>query len=226
MYQGTNRGHEGHGDVLNPDLGWVRAQKDKGVTPIWLPLSLPDKEQGVSFFFVFECHFLVSRFCMIGRKGQTCVFVCYVTEKKGWVSFLCVWVPFSSCFSFLPDREEKSNLWFCVLYLGFSLWGNFDGLINMEQASSTPLELLLSNFKDVRNRRENLSVIIKKDKLTTFCRSEWPTFNIDWPPRRIFWPEIVPRDQESHFQTKIWPTGPNTLCDGLVKPPRGPTILA
>ena len=60
---------------------------------------------------------------------------------------------------------------------------------------------------------QNLSVIIRKDKLTTVCRSERPTFNTVSPHGDpLIW------DQESHFQTQIWPPGPNALCDGLARP--------
>lgn len=40
---------------------------------------------------------------------------------------------------------------------------------NMAQAPSTPLELILNHFKDLNTSRENFSVTIRKDKLTTFC---------------------------------------------------------
>lgn len=49
----------------------------------------------------------------------------------------------------------------------------------MGHEPSTPLELLLSHFRNTKTNGENLSVISKKDKLTTFYRSEWPTFNTD-----------------------------------------------
>jgi hypothetical protein len=40
----------------------------------------------------------------------------------------------------------------------------------------------ISHFNTVKTIKENLSVIINKDKLTSLCRSEWPTFNTSWPP--------------------------------------------
>lgn len=51
----------------------------------------------------------------------------------------------------------------------------------MGQAQSTPLSLLLANFGDVKSRGHNLSLDIRRKKLITFCRSEWPTFGVGWP---------------------------------------------
>ncbi|XP_059983723.1 uncharacterized protein LOC132507970 [Lagenorhynchus albirostris] len=51
----------------------------------------------------------------------------------------------------------------------------------MGQAQSTPLSLLLANFGDVKSRGHNFSLDIRRRKLITFCRSEWPTFGVGWP---------------------------------------------
>ncbi|XP_032197300.1 uncharacterized protein LOC116589471 [Mustela erminea] len=51
----------------------------------------------------------------------------------------------------------------------------------MGQTQSTPLSLLLTNFKDVQARGNNLSLDIRRSKLITFCCSEWPTFGVEWP---------------------------------------------
>ncbi|XP_030165900.1 uncharacterized protein LOC115510316 [Lynx canadensis] len=54
----------------------------------------------------------------------------------------------------------------------------------MGQNQSTPLSLLLANFKDVRagrgERGHNLSLDIRRSRLFTFCWSEWPTFGPTW----------------------------------------------
>lgn len=160
-----DHGHKGPEDILNHYLGWMWAQRDNVSS------------------LVCECHLLVvSHFCLIERKGwtkrkgPTCVSLCYLTKGQNeFLFFFFVGVSLSGCLSLLPDREERSNLCFYILYLCFSLWGNFDGCINIGQASSTPLKLLLRYFKDVKTGgRINLSVIIKKNKLTTFFRSEGP----------------------------------------------------
>uniref|UniRef100_A0A673T755 CCHC-type domain-containing protein n=1 Tax=Suricata suricatta TaxID=37032 RepID=A0A673T755_SURSU len=56
---------------------------------------------------------------------------------------------------------------------------------NQSKASS-PLSLLLSHFKEVQARGHNLSLDIRKSKLVILCRSEWPTFNVRWPPEGTF----------------------------------------
>ena len=38
----------------------------------------------------------------------------------------------------------------------------------------------------IKTRAHNLSVDVKKNKWITFCSSEWPTFQIGWPPGGSF----------------------------------------
>lgn len=52
----------------------------------------------------------------------------------------------------------------------------------MGQLSSTPLELFLSYLKDVKTRGQNLSVIIRKDKLTTFLQVRMASHQHWLPP--------------------------------------------
>ena len=61
----------------------------------------------------------------------------------------------------------------------------------MGQNQSTPLSLLLANFRDVQTRGQNLSLDIRRSRLITFCRSEWPTFGVGWPTERTFCLPIV-----------------------------------
>ena len=56
----------------------------------------------------------------------------------------------------------------------------------MGNTQSTPLSLLTSNFKDVRARGHDLSMEIRRGKLITLCRSEWPAFDVGWPPEGTF----------------------------------------
>lgn len=62
---------------------------------------------------------------------------------------------------------------------------------NTGQTQSTPLSLLLANFRDVKARGHNLSLDIRKGNLITYCRSEWPTFGVDWPTEGTFCLPVV-----------------------------------
>ena len=61
----------------------------------------------------------------------------------------------------------------------------------MGQGESTPLSLTTDHFSDVRARAHNLSLIVKKSKLITFCSAAWPTFQVGWPPEGTFQPSII-----------------------------------
>jgi hypothetical protein len=45
----------------------------------------------------------------------------------------------------------------------------------MGQTESTLLDILINHWREVRERGENLSVVVKKGKLVTLCLSKWPT---------------------------------------------------
>lgn len=72
----------------------------------------------------------------------------------------------------------------------------------MGNNQSTPLSLLVTNFKDVKARGRNLSVELKKGKLVTFCRSEWPSFGLGWPSEGTFCLSIITK-----VKTKIFLLG-------------------
>ena len=55
---------------------------------------------------------------------------------------------------------------FCVLELGLTLF------LDMGQTESTPLNILVNHWREVRERGENLSVVVKKGKLVTLSFSE------------------------------------------------------
>ena len=61
----------------------------------------------------------------------------------------------------------------------------------MGQGESTPLSLMTDHFSDVRARAHNLSLLLKKGKLITFCSAEWPAFQVGWPPEGTFQPSII-----------------------------------
>lgn len=67
----------------------------------------------------------------------------------------------------------------------------------MEQA--TPLTIPLDHFKDVKTGGFNLSVEVQKGKLITFCRSEWPAFDVGWPPEGTFYHSVVQKVKEKIF---------------------------
>ena len=69
----------------------------------------------------------------------------------------------------------------------------------MGQSQSTPLSLLVANFRDVRTRGQNLSLDIQRGKIITLCRSEWPTFSVGWPPKGTFCLPIIAQVKSKIF---------------------------
>ena len=61
----------------------------------------------------------------------------------------------------------------------------------MGQSTSTPLSLMTDHFSDFKSRAQNLSLLVKKSKLVTFCSAEWPTFDVGWPQEGTFNPQII-----------------------------------
>ena len=66
---------------------------------------------------------------------------------------------------------------FCVLIVGVAVMG---------QSYSTPLSVMTDNFSNFKSKAQNLSMLVKKSKLKTLCSSEWPTFQVGWPPEGTF----------------------------------------
>jgi hypothetical protein len=56
----------------------------------------------------------------------------------------------------------------------------------MGQTETTPLNLTLDHWTEVRSRAHNLLVEIKKGPWQTFCASEWPAFDVGWPLEGTF----------------------------------------
>ena len=61
----------------------------------------------------------------------------------------------------------------------------------MGQGESTPLSLMTDHFSDIRARAHNLSLLVKKSKLITFCSAKWPAFWVGWPLEGTFQPSII-----------------------------------
>ena len=66
---------------------------------------------------------------------------------------------------------------FCVLIVGVAIIG---------QSYSIPLSMMTDHFSDFKSKAQNLSVLVKKSKLRTLCSSEWPIFQVGWPPEGTF----------------------------------------
>ncbi|XP_023604502.1 uncharacterized protein LOC111824488 [Myotis lucifugus] len=96
---------------------------------------------------------------------------------------------------FLSQRVV-SVLVFCSLFLVISVCV----FSVMGQSASTPLSLTLDHWSEVRGRAQNLSLIVKKSKWQTFCSSEWPSFNVGWPPEGSFHLPLIREVRNLVFQ--------------------------
>ena len=74
----------------------------------------------------------------------------------------------------------------------------------MGQGKSTPLSLMTDHFSDVRARAYDLSLLVKKSKLITFCSAEWPNFQVGWPPEETFQPSIIRAVKEKVMAPDPW----------------------
>lgn len=77
----------------------------------------------------------------------------------------------------------------CFVFIYFYFAG-------MGQATSTPLDLVLSHMSEVKERAHNIGVKVRKSKLKTFCISEWPTFRVEWPREGTCDLQVVQRVQD------------------------------
>jgi hypothetical protein len=75
-----------------------------------------------------------------------------------------------------------STVFFVVLGV-YLYWTLIDA---MGQTDSHPFNIVLAHLKEVRARACNLSVDVKKGKMTIYCSSEWPTFDFGWPLEGTF----------------------------------------
>ena len=103
----------------------------------------------------------------------------------------------------LPDRRSYPPSWLSVFFEWFWLsrwkWTSVSICLSvlslcfvlfvtltMGQTVMTPLSLTLSHWAEVRARAHNLSIEVKKGLWRNFCSSEWPTFDVCWPPEGTF----------------------------------------
>ena len=69
---------------------------------------------------------------------------------------------------------------------------------------STPLSLMTDHFSEVRARAHDLSFLVKKSKLITFCCAEWPAFQVGLPPEGTFEPSIIQAVKEKIMAPDPW----------------------
>ena len=74
----------------------------------------------------------------------------------------------------------------------------------MGRGESTALSLMIDHFSDVRARAYNLSLLLTKSKLITFCSAEWPTFQVGWPPEDTVQPSIIRVVKEKVMAPDPW----------------------
>ena len=63
--------------------------------------------------------------------------------------------------------------------------------------------LMTDHFSDVRARTHNLSLLVRKSKLT-FCSAEWPAFQVGWPPEGTFQPSIIQAVKKRIMASDPW----------------------
>ena len=80
-----------------------------------------------------------------------------------------------SVFVVIPWFLCLLDISFCVLGVGLTIF------LDMGQTESTLLNILIAYCKEVKERGENLSVVVNKGNLVTLCSSEWPAFGTTEP---------------------------------------------
>lgn len=69
--------------------------------------------------------------------------------------------------------------------------------------TTSPLDLFLTHYPDVNTCAHNLLVLIKKSKLVTFQRLEWPALNVGWPPGGTFDLALIGAVGETVFRPQV-----------------------
>ena len=98
----------------------------------------------------------------------------------------------------------------------------------MGQTTSTPLSLMTNHFSDFKSRAQNLSLLVKKSKLVTFCSAKWPAFDVSWPQKDTFSLPTIRAVREKVLAP--YPSGhparQNSIHFGLAGPGGKPPSLA
>ena len=98
----------------------------------------------------------------------------------------------------------------------------------MGQTTSTPLSLMINHFSDFKSRAKNLSLLVKKSKLVTFCSAEWPAFDVSWPQEGTFSLPTIQAVREKVLTPyrSGHPARPNSIHFSLTGPGGKPPGLA
>lgn len=109
----------------------------------------------------------------------------------------------TSRWSYLPFLLHKNGgicwlafttpLWLSVFCV--ALYCSVTETDEMGQTVSATVNLVLGHFKEIKVHGHNLSVNVKKGKIGTFHKSEWPAYNVGWSPDGTFQLNII---QEVH----------------------------
>ena len=91
------------------------------------------------------------------------------------------------------------TLFLLVLVISFCVLGLMT-FLDIGQTESTLLNILVNHWREVRERGENLSVVVKKGKLVTLWSSEWPTFGVGWLPVGTFDLQVIKAVEERVFR--------------------------
>ena len=87
---------------------------------------------------------------------------------------------------------------------------------------------MINRFSDFKSRAQNLSLLVKKSKLVTFCSAEWPAFDVSWPQEGTFSLPTIRAVREKVLAP--YPSGhparPNSIHFGLTGPGGKPPGLA
>ena len=95
------------------------------------------------------------------------------------------------------------SVWLSVLSVLIYQHLTDPGMLGQHQSSPTPLSLITDHFKEVKMRAHDLSVEIKRNKLITFCSTEWLTFHVGWPSEGTFDLGTVHRVWDIIFRPRI-----------------------
>lgn len=74
-----------------------------------------------------------------------------------------------------------------VFFVVFSFYLYWTLRDTMGETDSHLLNIILAHFKEIGARAHDLSVYVKKEKMTTYYTSEWPTFDVRRGPSISPW---------------------------------------
>ena len=96
----------------------------------------------------------------------------------------------------------------CVCFVSLLVYFYFPLPPSMGQRLTTPLSLTLRHWKEVKDRANSLSVEVRRKKWQTFCSSEWPTLDVEWPQDGTFNIDCILQVKE-----RVFDAGPHGHSD-------------